>query len=476
MLEANTLSLESVYYRRFTDSQLDRLHGATLEILEDVGVRFQDSEALQILDNGGASVDGNLARIPAWRVEWALRAAPKQLTLFDQEGNPAIRLRGRRSYYGNGSDLPYIIDHRTGERRRAVLQDVHEMIQLLEELGHIDFVMSGFLPSDVPVSKAERLQMQAMLRYTNKPIVYVTTDLAQTKDLIAMAEAVAGGAESLRVRPFAACYINITNPLRHNPESIRKLIWLSQKGLPFNYRPSLVTRGISTPLTGAGFLAVNNAAGLAGLVLSQLVREGTPFIRDSCAGGTFDMRHMVGQQSAPEIRGFNEDMLHYYGLPGFGIGGTAEAKTIDAQAAFEAALTLITSVQAGAHLIHDVGYLDNAATGSLVQLVICHEMIGWIKAYMEPLAVTEETLALDAIRETVARDGDFLSSENTAQHFRDDYYPELAARCDYRSWVEAGSESLEEKAHARVQAILKQPAEELLDPEQGAAVQAIVDR
>ena len=80
----------------------------------------------------------------------------------------------------------------------------------------------------------------------------------------------------MRRRPFAVNYINITHPLRHNPDSIRKLLWLSSKGLPFVYRPSIVTRGISTPVTPAGFLAVNNAAALAGLVLAQLNREGTP--------------------------------------------------------------------------------------------------------------------------------------------------------------------------------------------------------
>ena len=476
MLESNTQSLDSVYYRRFTDSQLNRVHEATLEILEDIGIRFQDDEALRVFRNSGAAVEGNLVRIPSSRVEWALRAAPKQLTLYDQQGQPAIRLRGRRAYFGNGSDLPYIIDHRTGERRRAVLQDVEEIVRLLDELEHIDFVMSGFLPSDVPVDKVEPLQMQAMMQYTDKPIIYVTTDLRQAQAVIAMAEVIAGGAEPLRTRPFAACYINITNPLRHNPESVRKLMWLSEKGLPFNYRPSLVTRGISTPITGAGFLAVNNAAGLAGLVLSQLIREGTPFLRDSCAGGTFDMQHMVGQQSSPEIRGFNEDMLHHYGLPGFGIGGTAEAKVIDSQAAYEAALTLITSVQAGAHLIHDVGYLDNAATGSLVQLVVCHEMIGWIKAYMQPLPVTDETLALDQIREVVAEDGNFLASANTARHFRDDYYPELAVRRDYTGWLEEGALSIEEKASAYVQAVLDRPAKQRLSDEQAGAIGTIVDQ
>ena len=475
MRRANDVSLDSVHYRRFSDSQLDRLVQAALEILEDIGIRFAEPEAVDILRRGGATVDGDLVRIPSSRVEWALRAAPKRLHLYDQTGGPALRLQGRCAWFGNGSDLPYIIDHRTGARRKAVLQDVRDILHLLEALEHIDFVMSGFLPQDVPVERTERLQMQVMLQYTNKPMVYVTTDLDNTCKLVAMAEAVAGGAETLRARPFAACYINITNPLRHNPESLQKLIWLARKGLPFDYRPSLITRGITTPITGAGFLAVNSAAVLAGLVLAQLVREGAPFISDSCAGGTFDMGTMVGQLAGPEIRGFNEDLLHRYGLPGFGNGAMTGSKTIDTQAGMEAALTLLTAVQAGAQLIHDVGYMDNGATGSLEQLLVCHDLLGWVKAYMKPLPVEPETLDLDTVRQVVASNGNFLGARTTARHFRDDYYPDLIDRQNFDGWLRDGGLSMRDRARARVEEMLAAPAETLLTPEQDRAVQAIVD-
>lgn len=475
MLRANDLSIGSLLYRRLTEIQLDKLHQATLEVLEDAGIKFTEPEALEIFKKGGAHVDGQLVRIPAQLVEWALRTAPKNLTLYDQTGEPAIRLNGRVSYFGNGSDLLYIIDHRTGERRLPKLQDVVDIMRVLNKLDNINYIMSGFLPRDVPVEKAELLQTREMLKYSNKPLVYVVTELSLAKKVVEMAEIVAGGEEALRQRPFAACYINIANPLRHNPESIQKLIWLSRKGLPFVYRPALVTRGVSTPVTGAGFLVVQNAAGLAGLVLSQLVREGTPFIRDACAGGTFDMQHMVGQQSPPEIRGFNEEMLHYYKLPGFGIGGNTGAKTVDQQAALEAALSLLTSVQAGAHLIHDVGYMDNGVTGSLEFLTICDEIINWIKAYMKPLIVNKETLALDAIKEVVKTDADFLSSNNTLNHFRDDLYPKLLDRRNFNSWEADGEKTMRQRANEMVEEILSEPVEEYLTEEKLKAIQTIVD-
>jgi trimethylamine--corrinoid protein Co-methyltransferase len=335
--------------------------------------------------------------------------------------------------------------------------------------------MSGFIPKDIPSEKVERLQMRVMLQRTSKPIIYVTTDLKNTHYTTNMAEIVAGSPDQFQKRPFAVCYINITSPLRHNPESIQKLIYLSRKGIPFIYRPGIVTRGVTTPVTGAGFLAVNNASFLAGVVLSQLIREGTPFIRDACAGGTFDMRYMVGIGSGPEIRGFNEELLHYYGVPGFGFGGSTGSKKVDEQAALEAALTLITSAQAGAQLIHDVGYMENSRTGSLEQLVICDEIISWIKAYMKPLFIDSETLALDEVREVVEEGGDFMGSRNTVKHFREDFYPELLDMQNYDGWVQAGETTLRERANHRVDEILAEPRRNYLNDQQIQAINEIIE-
>ena len=454
MFEFEGLTLESAFYRRLTGHQCQQLHNASLQILERTGIRFYDEEAVELLRQGGARVtEKNRVYIPSWRVEWALRTAPKRITLYDQTGQPAIHLSGRRAYYGNGSDLLHIVDHRTGLRRRAILQDLIEGMQLLDSLPEMDFVMSFVLPDDVPVEQTELYQMRAMLEYTSKPIVYVTTNLPRTQAAIALCEAAVGGADALRDRPFAACYINVTSPLRHNVESVQKLLWLAEKGLPAIYLPPTATRGVTTPVTVAGYIALNNAGQLAGLVLSQLKREGAPFIRCAYGGGTFDMHTLVGQLAAPEARGFHADLARWYELPSFGIGGTSGSKTVDQQAALEAAMTLLLASLSGEQLIHDVGYLDNGLTGSLEQLVICHEIIGWVRHFLPGLEISEDTLALDVIHE-VGPNGQFLSTRHTAIHCRDDYYPELLDRHGHDDWAAQGSPTLRSRARQKVDDIL----------------------
>jgi trimethylamine--corrinoid protein Co-methyltransferase len=316
--------------------------------------------------------------------------------------------------------------------------------------------------------------MKVMIENTKKPIVYVTTSLPNTKSKVAMAEAVVGGEEALRRKPFCANYINIAHPFRHNPESLQKLLFLAGKGLPAIYRPSIVTRGVSTPITVPGFLVANNAATLAGLVLSQLKREGAPFIRCSHSGGTFDMRTTVGLHSAPEVRGFQEDLAHWYGLPSFGIGGTSASKCVDQQAALEAGLTLMSSTLSGAHLIHDVGYLESGLTGSLPHLVICHEIIAWLKAYMRGLEITEESLALDVIEE-VAPDGNFIDTQHTVRHLREDHYPELRDQKRFEEWVAEGSQTLLDRATKKVGTILANHKPRELSEKVRRTIQRIVE-
>jgi len=177
---------------RLSPEQCQKLHNASLEILARTGVRLYHQEAVELLKKAGASVsEGNRVRIPSDLVEKAFSTVPKQITLHDRHGEPTLFLEDYRCYYGPGSDCLNIIDHRTGERRKPVLQDVVEAITVCDALPHIDFVMSMFLPSDVDAMVSDRLQMEVMLKTTTKPIVFVTNEFSGCVDALEMSEAVA---------------------------------------------------------------------------------------------------------------------------------------------------------------------------------------------------------------------------------------------------------------------------------------------
>jgi trimethylamine--corrinoid protein Co-methyltransferase len=452
-IRSNDVSLGSAQFRLLSPQQCQKLHNASLEILERTGVRLFELQAVELLRKAGALVtDGNRVRIPAGLVERAFSTVPKRVVLCNRYGERVVFLEDRRSFYGPGSDGLYILDHRTGERRRSVLKDVVEGVTVCDALPHIDFAMSMFLPEDVDEAIADRYQMEAMLSRTTKPIVFVTYDFPGCVDAVEMAEAVVGGPEALRRNPLVACYINVTTGLRHNREALQKLLYLADKRLPALYIP-VASGGATGPVTPAGGMAVINAGVLVGLVISQLKREGAPFIVPGWSVETLDMRTMVDPYCAPDAMGVAQELAHYYNLPSFGLAGASESKLVDGQAGAEAALTLLVDTLAGANLIHDLGYLDSGMTFSLAQLVICDEIVGWIEHFVAGIEINDETLALDLIDE-VGPDGMYLATKHTRDHYRRWWYPRVFERNNYSNWLAGGARSVAERACERVEEIL----------------------
>lgn len=460
--------------RSLSDEQIEILHHASLEILERTGAYFHAAEAIDLFRQAGATVsDDRRVRIRPQLIEWALKCAPNNVTIFNRFGQMAMSLGGYRSYFGVGSDAQYIYDLSAGQRRKAVLEDVIDGTRLVDALPNLDFVMSQFLPSDVPLEKYERAQMATMLQETTKPIVFVGLEKASTAYAIEMASAVVGGLAELSKRPFVVNYVNFSSPLNHNEESIGRLLYASERNIPSVYTPGRA-RGSETPMTEPGAMALVNAGQLAGLVLAQLKREGSPFIWANPCGGALDMRSMVSIYAAPDSGPRSWDLAHYYGLPIFGFAGACDAKLFDAQASAEATLTLFENAINGANLVHDIGLLDSAMTGSLELVAFCDEIVGWLRHYLRPLEIDESTLPLDLIHE-VGPEGSYLGTEHTVQHLREAWMPGLFDRWDYAHWSEEGALTLQERANREVKELIRDHRAERLSHHALEVIQRVVE-
>jgi trimethylamine--corrinoid protein Co-methyltransferase len=221
-------------------------------------------------------------------------------------------------------------------------------------------------------------------------------------------------------------------------------------------------------------MAAGFAGQLAGLVLSQQIQEGSPFIISNPSHGTIDMRTMVGLYAPPEDGPYGWDLAHHNQIPTFAIAGASDSKIFDAQAAAEAALNLYSVTIGGANLIHDIGYLDCAMTGSLELVVLCDEIIAWLKEHLKGLVISPETLALDLIHE-VGPDGYFLDTNHTLEHVREDWTPSLFDRFDYKQWAEEGGRTFIGRANQRVQEILENVQPKTIPTSVEKDLQAIID-
>jgi trimethylamine--corrinoid protein Co-methyltransferase len=190
--------------------------------------------------------------------------------------------------------------------------------------------------------------------------------------------------------------------------------------------------------------------------------------------GPLDMRTAVNPYCDPE-QGIMQSMANFYGLPMFSLGGASESKVVDQQAAAEASLSLLFETLSGSDLIHDLGYLESGLTFSFSHLVICDEIVNWIRAFTKDVAVTEETLALDVIAE-VGPEGNYLKTEHTRKHYRERWYPNLFERDSYDSWMGKGGKTLVERAADKVDRILSGHESEALPSQIKEKLKGIVHR
>jgi len=474
MIQTHGNSMTSAHYARLGPQECEKIHLASLEILQRVGIDVHDEKALNILVKGGALADGIRVRIPEYMVANALATAPKTITLYNRKGQVAMRAGKYNTYYGGGSDCLNILDHHTGERRRPVLSDVRQASTLMDALPEFDFVMSAFLPEDVDQRIYDRYQMEVMLNTTTKPIVFVTPDFEGCVAAIEMCEAVAGSAQAFQKKPFATCYINVTSGLIANAEALQKCMYLAEKGLPLLYIP-LNAGGVNSPATTAGCMASMNAGILLGVVLSQLVRPGAPIAVPGWNGGPYNLQTMVGNYVLADEQGVPTSMGKHYDLPVFGLGGSTDSKVLDQQSGFEATISLMTSLLHGANIVHDVGFMDSGLQGSMQMMAICNEILGFLRASTAGVVVNDETLALDVIEE-LGPTGAYLGHEHTVRHYKEPFYSKLIDKNPYSVWQKRGSTTMEARAAKMVDDILAKHKTEALSEDIQKAIHAIVER
>ena len=475
MKVANSVAFSSPQFAVLSDSQLQDLHLAALEVLRRTGIRFHHQKALEMLRAAGAFVhDGNLVRFPASLVEEALGSAPSRIVLCDRDGEPAVWLEGTKVWFGTGSDCLNILDPETGEHRRFTQADIVAGYRLCDALPNIHFVMSMGIPADVDTTVAYDVQMGLMLEHTTKPIVFVTDDRASCQRAIDMAAAVAGSHEDLTEQQHILLYSEPSSPLQQSETAVDKLLLMAEHRLPIVHSPAPLMGGTG-PITMASGLAMALAEIQSSLVVHQLTNPGAPFVV-GCGLHHLDMRSAQICYGSPEFqltKAAIAQMGRRYGLPTWGYAGCTDAKTVDEQAAAEAMLSVLMAKLSGANLIHDVGYLESGLTTSFEMIVLTDELVALADTLMKGIEISDETLMLDEI-DRVGPGGHFMDTDQTLVRFRDFWYPSLLDRGRREQWLGEGALTLGQRLNTRVREIIEEHRPKPLQPEQKHKMQAIL--
>lgn len=474
-MTSNQEVYETPQFKVLSEDEQERIYSAALEILEHTGMRIQGEEAVALLAEGGAEVNGDMVYIPSYLVEKSLNSAPKQILIYTRDGKLAMRLGGSNSYFGTGSDCPYILDSFTGERRKSTKRDVEQATAICDALPNIDFMMSMGLISDESPTVTDLHQFQAMAFNTKKPIVFTSLDSHGTEDIIKIAAVIVGGEEELRKRPFIIHYVEPTSPLVISKDAVDRLLLSADKGIPVVFTPGPMA-GATSPVTLAGTLVTSLAESLGGVVISQLRREGLPLIVGG-ALGIMDMRTAVTPYGGPESYLLNcaiSELCKFIQIPMFGTAGCSDAKRIDEQAAIESTLSVITQILSGANLIHDIGYLDLGLTGSFDMIVMNDEIIAMAKRFMRGINTDDEHLALE-VTDNVGPGRSYLTEKHTLKHFKTEHWePKLMDRGNYERWVRNGRKGFGERVNEKVKSILAEHKPEPLEEDKQKEVLRII--
>ena len=456
MIQTGLIEKQSVFLRVLSDDQIEEIKRAAFEVMSKVGFRVHHEGARKMLRQAGALANGEIIKVPEHIVMECLRTTPKGWTIYDREGNRAMEVEGRKSYYGTSTASPNTKDALSGEVHPTRVADIAVGAKVADALENIDWVMPMGSVQDVPPTVADLFEFEAVVTNTTKPIVFIGYTPRGVELVYEMASEVAGGIDNLRERPFLIFYPEPISPLVFPADVIDRLFVCADLSLPQIQGPT-IQFGATAPVTLAGAVAQGTAEALMCVVLAQLRRPGCPCSL-GCNFSVFDMTAGLLSIAAPEMSlalAAQAEVAQSFSLPTWGLAGATDAKTLDAQAGSESAFSILAQGLAGLNLIHDVGYLDNGMVCSTAQLVLGDENIGMAKRFIRGIEVNRNTLAREVI-ESVGPGGHFLNQDHTYNHFRNELWiPRLMTRSAYGDWQAQGAKDMAVRIQEKIENIVK---------------------
>ena len=458
-------------YKPLADEDIIKIHETSLRIFSEVGIQVNFPEALELFKQAGANVDDatKVAKFDPDLVTKLIESAPSVVRLYGRADNGELdcEIGGSNVYMGTGGTALNVQDPGSADARRSKLEDIVKMARLVDALDNIHFYMVNVFPNELPVENVDVNRFGAALNNTRKHIMGGVYTMEGVRNVIRMAEVIAGSSEKLRQRPFISMVACNISPFKLDQSYGQLAMEVAKHGIPVVV-PAEPLCGATAPVTLAGNLVVLNVDTLIGVMLTQLVNPGTPVLYGSVASIT-DMRDMKYLSGAIEMGLLNAaaaQMARFYKLPLYSTAGMSDAKTNDTQAGYESALTGLLVALAGGNLIHDAaGFIEFCMTASYDKLVIDNEIIGMIMRAVEGIQVNDETLAFDVLKKA-GPGGHFVSNRHTRKFMRTELYqPQLSDRNNRQDWEREGAKSAQARATEIVGEILAKPEIPVLSSE-----------
>lgn len=457
-----------------TQEQVERIHDASLEILEETGLKVRFEPARELFKKHGCRVEDERVRFPRAVVEQYRKAVPPSFTFRGRDPKFDKTIPQDSPVIVTASSAPDIIDPLTGQERRAESRDIAQIAHLVNELPGYDVFSISTLADDAPPDQFTVSRLYPALKYCLKPIRVTTTNMKDTLSVMEMAYMVAGGEEAYKEHPFLTHhYCPVVSPLTMDHLSTENVMFFAKEGLPV-YPTIVPNAGLTSPMSMAGTLVQGNAEFLAALMLMQMTREGTPTIY-ATLGTVADMRSGAYTSGAIECGMLHmafAQMARFYNVPCGGYIGLTNSKLNDAQAGYETGMSGMAGLLAGMDMFNIGGLIDALKTFDFAKAVIDDEIAQMMKRMKRGISFTEEDLALGLIKE-IGPGGSFITAKHTISRMKTEAVMTKLADRDARTiWEKKGATDIHAKAMKRAKEIIASNTAPLIPPELDEKIRA----
>jgi trimethylamine--corrinoid protein Co-methyltransferase len=437
---------------------ITRILDEAREILATIGIEVRGHQMKQRLLENGLSLDASGERVlfSANAIDKALTCAPSSITLYNRSGQPHANLSGDHVHFTPASSGLRIQDHRTGETRPSTTTDFVDYIRLVDGLPHIAYPATAFSTNDIDARVSDAWRLYLCLIHSYKPVVSGAFTEHGTPRMAEMMALFRRDRADLMAKPMAIFTITATGNFRYSEDSCQNLLDCAGWGIPIEIVP-VTLMGLIAPVTLVGAAVFHTVDVLAGIVMAQTVRPGTPVLFGG-APAAFHMREATSPMLA--IEAMQLDVIYaaigkHLGLPTQSYMALSDSKFLDAQAGSETFGSALLAALAGVNSVSGPGMLDYVMTFSLPKLVFDNELCGQALHFIRPVAPVDDLPARHLVQAQLAEQH-MLTASHTLSHWpRQLYLPgPVYDRKNYESWARAGSKDLWQRAVEEVEARL----------------------
>ena len=462
-------------YEVLDEAGLERIHEASLQILEQIGIDFRDAEALELWKNAGAEIERWRVRIPRELLMDLVAKAPAEFTVHARNPERSTVIGGDRVAFAPtyGSPFVYDFDNQRRYGTLADLNDFHKLAYMSPAIHNTGSVVCE--PVDVAVPKRHLHITYSAIRHSDKPFMGPVTAPERAEDAVEMARIVFGE-EFVQQNTVMISLVNCNSPLVWDETMLGALKVYARANQAVIVAP-FVLAGANTPASAMGAIAQLNAEALAGIAFAQLCRPGAPMIYGHFLAAV-SMRSGAPMAGTPELALMNYaigQLIRRYKLPMRSSGMLCGAKTVDAQAAYESVQTMWPVLLCGAnYVMHAAGWMEAGLAASFAKFVLDAEQIEMFYKFGQGPQFDDFEDALRAVRE-VGPGGHYLGTEHTQSHFQTAFLmPELADNNSFEQWQLDGSKDATARALETARRMLDTYEPPALDPEIDEALLAFI--